>query len=324
MISIIVPVYKVEKYLNKCIESILCQTYPDFELILVDDGSPDTCGWICDQYAGRDDRIRVIHKTNGGLSSARNAGIEAACGEYITFVDSDDWTDPRLLEVLLGGIKLGAAISVCGFYTVRDGIPKPWRTPSGEYRVMTALEAVRDMMYTHSMDTSAWGKLFHRSCFDKIRFPEGKLYEEVAVTYRLFLTQRKAAVTTQPLYYYVKHRDSIVTSAFNRRHMDMLEFSREMLVYAEEKEPTLIPAAKRRIVYASCYLMKTMGRHYRDHMENVNEILKAFNQYRGEVFHDPEASRRDKAGILLLSSGPGLYTKAWSIYSRLTGRHGNA
>ena len=324
MISVIVPVYKTEQYLAKCIDSILQQSYRDYELILVDDGSPDGCGRICDQYTAKDERIRVIHKENGGLSDARNAGIDAAKGEYLTFIDSDDWADPHLLEVLFQGIRQGAEISVCGFYTVRNGEAKPWRKVSEGFEVMTALDATRDMMYTRSMDTSAWGKLFHRSCFETIRFPKGRLYEEVATTYRLFLTQEKIAVTTQPLYYYVKHAGSIVTSAYHHGHMDMMRFSEEMLSFAEREEKMLIPAAKRRIVYAACFLLKTMGKSYRDFPEDVREIRSQFLSHRKAVFRDPEASGRDKAAIILLSMGTGAYIKAWAGYSKLTGRNGNA
>ena len=323
MISIIVPVYKAEAYLSKCLDSIIQQTYRDFEVILVDDGSPDNCGHICDQYAEQDMRIRVIHKSNGGVSEARNAGIREARGEYITFVDSDDWADSRLLEILWNGIEKGAQISVCGFYTVWDRLPKPWRKPSEEYHVMTGAEAARDMMYTHSLDTSAWGKLFHRSCFDNISFPVSCLYEEVATTYKLFMTQIAVAVTTQPLYYYVKHQGSIVASAYSHKHMDMMRFSGEMMSFAKEEAPELIPAAKRRMIYASCYLLKTMGNQYKEYPEDVKEILSVFRKYRKEVFRDPDVSRRDKAAIALLSVGPGVYVKAWNIYSGLTGRRGN-
>ena len=323
MISVIVPVYKTEMYLNKCIDSILQQTYRDFELILVDDGSPDNSGSICDQFAMQDSRIHVIHKENGGLSDARNIGIEHAKGEYITFVDSDDWVAPELLETLLSGIQLGAQISVCGFYTVRNGKAKPWRNTSDQFVLMTALEATKDMLYTKTMDTSVWAKLFHRSCFTDIRFPVRKYYEEVATTYRVFLAQETVAVTTRQLYYYVKHRDSIVTSEYEPYHMDMLTFSKDILEYAEKNEQELILCAKRRILYSCFFLLKNMGFGYRKNKEDVNTIMASFHQYRREVFRDPEVPKRDKAAIVLLSFGPGVFTFVWSIYSCFTSRHGN-
>ena len=324
MISVIVPVYQTQKYIRKCIDSLLKQTFNDFEIILVDDGSPDDCGKICDEYAQNNRCIRVIHQQNGGLSDARNTGIREAGGEYITFVDSDDWAEPDLLAGLMEGIRLGAEVSCCGFYTIRDGRRKAWRNHMTAYQVMDAEDAVKDMMYGRSIDTSAWGKLFHRSCFDSLLFPVGHLYEEVATTYRLILTQKRAAITTRPLYNYLKHDESIVTSQYSSRHMDMLHYSCEMLKYAERERPALIPAAQRRIVYACFYLLKTMGAEYVNYPEDVREIMTMFNKYKNPVFHDDEVSRRDKTAILLLSAGVPAFEKSWGLYSNLTGRHGNA
>ena len=324
LISIIVPVYKTEQYLKKCVDSILNQTYTDFELILVDDGTPDNGGKICDAYQEADSRVIVIHKPNGGSSDARNAGIQIAKGEYITFADSDDWAEPELLEVLYEGIRQGARVSACGFYTIRDGNKKPWREPFDAIRIVSSVDAVKDMMYGHSIDTSAWGKLFHRSCFDEIRFPTGHVYEEVATIYRLMLTQDKTAITTRPLYNYVKHSDSIVTSSYSSRHMDMLSYSCEMLQFAEREKPGLIPAARRRIVYACFYLLKTMGAEYRKYPEDVKAIMELFRENKKSVLCDPLVSRRDKGAVYLLSAGVPVFERVWSLYSHLTGRHGNA
>lgn len=324
LISIIVPVYNNELYLEKCLDSLLAQTYTDFEIILVDDGSTDSSPRICDEYQAKDSRIRVIHQSNGGLSDARNAGIRISSGEYLTFVDSDDWTDIRLLEVLWEGIEKGATISACGYYTVRDGKATAWRVPQEDYRVLSAVDAVKDMMYTKSIDTSACAKLFHRNCFEQILFPKGHLYEEVATTYRLFLTQEKVAVTTNPMYYYVKHSGSIVTSSFSDRHMDMLTYSQDMLRLANDRFPELIPAARRRIVYACFYLLKTMGKQYPAFPDQTQEIMEQFRLYEKSVWKDPEAPRRDKAAILILRRGIPFFEKCWALYSSLTGRNGNS
>ena len=324
LISIIVPAYNSESYLEKCVDSLLAQTYTDYELILVDDGSTDSTAQICDAYREKDARVRVIHQKNGGLSDARNAGIREASGDYLAFVDSDDWADPELLSVLWEGIGKGATISACGFYTVRNGKAVAWRNDHDDYRVLPAVEAVRDMLYTKSIDTSAWAKLFHKSCFSRILFPKGHLYEEVATTYRLFLTQEKIALTTRPLYYYVKHAGSIVTSSFSDRHMDMLAYSQEMLDLAKERYPELIPAAKRRIVYACFYLLKTMGNRYAEYPGQTRTIMAQFKSYERGVMKDPEAPRRDKAAILMLRRGVPFFERCWALYSGLTGRHGNS
>ena len=324
MISVIVPVDKTEKYLRKCLDSLRDQTYTDFEVILVDDGSPDQSGVICDEYARRDPRFRPVHKLNGGLSDARNVGISRAAGEFITFVDSDDWVEPNLLKFLLEGISLGAGISCCGFYTVREDRRIPWRKPETSFQLLDAESAVKNMMYGHSIDTSAWGKLFTSDCFREFMFPAGHIYEEVATTYRLMLTRETIAISTRPLYNYVKHPASIVTSAYTSAQKDMLRYSLEMLQYAETERPALIPAARRRVVYACFYLLKTMGMDYKKNPDDVREILRLFHEYEASVFKDPEVSRRDKAAIRLLSGGVPLFERTWSIYSHLTGRHGNA
>ncbi len=324
MISIIVPAYNEERYLEKCLDSLLSQTYTDFELILVDDGSTDKTAEICDEYRDKDPRIHVIHQSNGGLSNARNTGIKASKGEYLTFVDSDDWADKKLLAVLWEGIEKGATVSACGFYTVRNERAKPWRSFDGEYRVVSAEDAVKDMMYTKSIDTSAWAKLFHRSCFEQILFPQGHLYEEVATTYRLFLTQEKIAITTNPLYYYVKHSGSIVSSSFSDRHMDMLTYSQAMLRLAVDCYPELIPATRRRIVYACFYLLKTMGKQYVAFPKQTQIIMEQFEIYEKDVWKDPEAPRRDKAAILMLRRGIAFFENCWAVYSSLTGRKGNS
>lgn len=324
MISIIVPVYKTEQYLEKCVQSLLNQTYRDFELILIDDGSPDKCGAMCDELSDVDSRIRVLHKRNGGLSDARNAGLEIAKGEYITFVDSDDYVAPELLETLMDGIREGTQVSACNFFTVRDGVAKPWRNPKGGFIQLSSLEAVEDMLYAHSIDTSVWGKLFHRSCFAQIRFPVGRVYEEVATTYRLMLTQRRVSITMRPLYYYVKRAGSIVTAGYSSRDMDMMDHSKAILAFAQREQPELLPAACRRIVYACFYLLKTMGMAYRRYPDEVAELMRAFRQYRGPVFRDRKVSRRDRAAIILLSLGVAPFQWVWYAYSATTGRHGNA
>ena len=321
LVSVIVPAYRTEPYLNRCVASVAAQTYARLEIILVDDGSPDACGQMCDEWSGKDPRIQVIHKTNGGLSDARNAGLNQAKGEYITFVDSDDWVEPDLIAYLMQGIRQKQAqVAVCNFYTVRGEKKIPWRKPEDKVCAVSSVDAVTDMLYGRSFDTSAWAKLFHQSCFDSIRFPTGRLYEEVATTYRLLLTQNVVAVGMRPLYNYVKRASSIVTSQFQPRSMDMLAASREILAFAKEQQSALVPAAERRMVYACCYLYKTMGPDWRDYPREVAELNTVMKQYRSRVLKDPGASLRDKTAILLLALGIGPFEAAWGLYSRWTGR----
>ena len=187
LISVIVPVYNVEKYLDRCIDSIVNQTYRNLEIILVDDGSPDNCPKMCDDWAKKDGRIKVIHKENGGLSSARNAGLDICIGEYIHFVDSDDWLELSCIELLLDAcVQNGALLSVCGRYIIvheKRNIDKNF----SENQIMSTSNFVSNMLVGKNCDSSPCGKLYHKSLWVGIRFPHGRIYEDIAILYKLFL-----------------------------------------------------------------------------------------------------------------------------------------
>ncbi len=209
MISVIVPVYNVELYLSQCIESIINQTYKDIEIILIDDGSPDNCGRICDEYAKKDSRVRVFHKENGGLSNARNYGIEKASGEYIGFVDSDDWLEPEMYETLINVAKENRADIVnCGFYyeflkrtVIRENIEKKFDNTIDLCKALLNNEIV----------TGVWNKLFHRSCFADIKFPDGHVSEDTATIYKFFLKTGNVISISTPLYHYRISREGNIT-----------------------------------------------------------------------------------------------------------------
>ncbi len=215
-ISVIVPVYKVEAYLDRCVQSVLKQTYTNFELILVDDGSPDNCGAMCDAWAQKDTRIRVIHKTNGGLSDARNVGFEASTGEWITFIDSDDYVHPQMLEALYDAVmEHDVKVSICG-YTHTTGEPleatdftaKVWKP--------------EDFYLQHNVNaTVAWGKLYHRNTV--LLYPKGKLHEDEYITYRILFACKQIAVVAAPLYGYFLNQQSITKQKWNPKRMDAFE-----------------------------------------------------------------------------------------------------
>lgn len=211
LISIIVPCYNVEQYLPRCMNSILDQTYSNLEIWLVDDGSPDNCGSLCDDYAKKDNRIRVIHKPNGGLSDARNVAIDQATGEWITFVDSDDFIENDYIETLYQLVyKYNCYIAVAGYETV-DEHSEPHRinkTRREEY--MSSTDAMEQMFYQEKFDNNAWGKIYHRSLFESgIRYPKGLLYEDLATTYLLFNESNGVALTNKIVYYYLLRSNSI-------------------------------------------------------------------------------------------------------------------
>ena len=213
-VSVIVPVYKVAAYLPRCVDSILAQTWRNLEIILVDDGSPDECGSICDVYAEKDPRIRVIHKENGGLSSARNAGLDTASGEYIGFVDSDDWIEPEMYARMLALMEKYDAKMVCaGRYDVdgRTGERSVGLCPEREECVSGETMAGRIFLWDHC-DSSAWDKLYRRELFRQTRYPVGQVCEDMPVTYRLALSAERIALCDRPFYNYFHRPGSITTT----------------------------------------------------------------------------------------------------------------
>lgn len=216
-VSVIVPVYRVEAYLPACVNSILGQTFGDYELILVDDGSPDGCPALCDAYAAADERVRVIHKANGGLSDARNAGLDAARGGYISFVDADDELSPQFLACLTAP---EADIAQCGFCTAdRTGLSARGRTEDVDGREM-ALRMCRDDAGAY---TVVWNKLWRRELLGRLRFPAGKQHEDEFFSWRAYQKAGRCAVTAAPLYYYRQRAESIMDGGFSVRSLDAVE-----------------------------------------------------------------------------------------------------
>ena len=195
LISIIIPVYKVEKYLEKCIESVLKQTYTNLQIILVDDGSPDNCGKICDEYDKKDSRIEVIHKANGGLSDARNVGISKAKGRYIGFVDSDDYIKEDMYEILLNLIKkYDADVSICNLYDVIDG-NECIRNKENGIREYSRLDILKEVLLDKNIQSYAWNKLYEKELFDEIKYPIGKKYEDIGTTLPKLVGKYKATLS---------------------------------------------------------------------------------------------------------------------------------
>lgn len=239
LISVIVPIYKVELYLDRCVQSIVGQTYQNLEIILVDDGSPDTCPAICDSWAARDSRIKVFHKKNGGLSSARNAGLDICQGEYVAFVDSDDWVEADMYEALLQACNdQNTMISVCGRYVVSaDGkyIDKCYASPAS----VSSTDFTARMFVGDCCDSSACDKLFSKSLWDNVRFPDGRIYEDVAIMYRVVLNSERVAIVNRPLYNYYRHGGSITKSVISSHWFDYPLNTRNLLNDIVKRYPEL-------------------------------------------------------------------------------------
>ncbi|MCI9078407.1 MAG: glycosyltransferase [Lachnospiraceae bacterium] len=233
LVSIIVPVYKVEKELSRCMQSILRQTYENIEIILVDDGSPDKCPEMCDKYAELDDRIRVIHKENGGLSDARNVGLDNIKGEYISFIDSDDWVDKKFIEILVKNLEnTDSDIAICGYRMVNDrGETRPY-TINMPKEVLSKNQALHELFAQHKYGCMACTKLYRKYLFENVRFPKGKFFEDIAVSLPVFKQIKRCIIVQDMLYYYFQRENSIVNSTFSMEKLEMLEFSQCMIDYS--------------------------------------------------------------------------------------------
>lgn len=240
MISVIVPIYNVEKYLSKCIESILSQTYKDLEIILVNDGSIDNSGKVCEEYKKKDRRIKVIHKENGGLSDARNVGIEISKGEYIAFIDSDDWIDEEYIEVLYKLlIENNADISICSFTKVYNEDVVNIRGLTKEYKesICSGLESLKNLNTDkHTEYIVAWNKLYRRNMFKDLRFPKGKIHEDEFLVPILLHRANSIVYTSRKLVYYRQRNDSITGVGFTLKKLDYLEALENRINYYKSKK----------------------------------------------------------------------------------------
>ncbi|MFR5264943.1 glycosyltransferase family 2 protein [Clostridium sp.] len=237
MISVIVPIYNVEKYLENCINSILNQSYKDFELILVDDGSPDNCGKICDDYAKKDSRIKVIHKKNGGLSDARNVGIEAAKGEYISFIDSDDWIHKDFYLTLFNALSSSNSdIAICNFLKVSNNdIKDKIINTNPTVETLSNLEVLNDLYSDNYVNCIiACNKLYKTILFKDIKFPVGKIHEDEFTTPKVLFESNKIAIIDEPLYYYRQTPNSIMNREFNIANLSFLEAIENRLNFITE------------------------------------------------------------------------------------------
>ena len=244
MISVIVPVYRVEAYLDRCIESIRSQTYTDLEIILVDDGSPDGSGEICDRFAAIDERVKVIHQKNRGPSGARNAGLEIACGEYVCFVDGDDEIDPGMLGRMEHAIGSDANdLSICGYRRFAgDEILPPTETES---RGETFTEGALWEEIFGRLNNAAWGKLYRRELIGELRFPEGMIHDEDLIFNLNYLTRCKTGVMLNaPYYHYRIRQGSITKSGFRESRFDEITAKDAALELIKEHRPELIGTAK--------------------------------------------------------------------------------
>ena len=321
MISLIVPVYNVEKYLKNCLDSILNQSYSDFELILVDDGSTDQSGKICDEAQKMDSRIRVLHKENGGLSSARNAGTRLARGEELAYIDSDDMIHPDYLKILLQNLeKTGADISVCRYVDFEDQDPFGKMPETEKLSVISGREAVEQIVGPHlRYMITAWGKLYKAALKELLIYPEGKIHEDEYVTYQVFYHAEKLAVTDRPLYGYRQNPNSIM-HVYSPKHLDGLEGIEGSVNWLKERgEDRLSVLAEKR------YLLSIEIQWYKAKKGNQDpSFLDALVERHTDFYNRHKsilsiASFKEKAMIRMFRLSPKLYELTAGLYIQLFG-----
>lgn len=314
LITVIVPVYNVEGYLKKCIESIIRQTYRNLEIILVDDGSLDGSGRICDDYAGRDSRIVVIHKENGGLSDARNTALDVARGTYITYIDSDDYVADDYIEYLYKMLEeYRADISACLVKSIYNYDEKADYCDE-KVEILNHSEAIKAVLFQKKFTPSACGKLYKRELFNTIRYPKGMYYEDMAVIYKLIELCDRIVVGRKQKYYYYQRQDSIIHQKFNEKKMHRIQIANELKEYVDEKYPELKPFTS-----ARCFKMGLMvyrevprGKEYEVYK---NEAWQQIIRYRRETIKNREVGMALRGMAVSTYFGKKMLTLLGNVYS---------
>ncbi len=323
LVSIVVPVYNVKPYLYQCINSIIKQDYTNLEIIIVDDGSTDGCAAICDEYAAKDDRIQVVHKTNGGLSSARNAGTKIAKGKYIAFIDSDDWVSEDYIshQIRLAN-QYKADIIVMGHCSIWEGGEAPKIDYSNEkiseYSKIEALEAI---LYGFKMQVSAC-KMFKTELIKRYPFPVGALYEDLGMMYKVFGDAEIVVQSNLPMYYYRRRNGSIINEKFDSRHLVIIDHAQKQYDYIKDNYPQLLKAASYRCAYVVTELSPKVL--------NVNDkatfmkIRKVLIQHKKDILfnHKVQSKCKIRAFAILCGYTPAkIETKTEKIIKRIENKN---
>ena len=306
-ISVIVPVYNVEQYLPASIDSILAQTHRELEIILVDDGATDSSGEICDQYAAKDSRVRVIHKANGGVSSARNAGIDTATGAFIGFVDGDDTIEPEMYATLYADIQEHSAdIALCGCKIIwHDKVEI--RNGTGECVVYEWDQGLRDLLIGEKFEPSLCNKLYRIELFKSIRLDINiRVNEDLLANYYLFSRAKKIVFHDICLYRYIRRANSCTTSKFGEKQLELIEVARIIKADMDRKLPELCDYGTRRLVGAMISIYNR-SLPYPAYDELRNNIIVELKQMRREIISGKAFGRLQKVAVVLMTTSTALY-----------------
>ena len=312
-VSIVVPVYNVETYLNYCVNSLRQQTYTNIEIILVDDGSTDASGEICDQHAQEDERVRVLHIENGGISNARNTGVKEASTDWIIFVDSDDYYDRRTVEYLVGlRDKYGVELVATPVIEVRDYESKDFSGSLTEKssEKLDRYTALKEMFYGNRVGTHSGGKLYKKTILLRFPYPKGMLYEDLAIAYEHIASCKHIAVGDINLYKYYRRPGSIVNSKYSDRLLDFykaMEWNRSYIERDYPNDKEMRRALNVRYVFNGLHVVHAMlsSGMYSD----VNKIRKEYIRYFNDIIPNPNITGKNKVKYLMLLVSPKLYEK---------------
>ena len=309
-ISVIVPVYNVEQYLERCVDSIINQTYTNLEIILVNDGSTDNSGKLCDELAKKDERIRVIHKENGGLSDARNRGIDEAESDLVGFIDSDDYIDSDMYEVLLKNLNnTDADLSMCALYDVYNNTPEAQVTNKETWE-LSSEQAIKMVMEAKILSVTAVNKLYRKSLFSDLKFEVGKIAEDAFIMIKLLDKCEKIVATNEKKYYYVHRENSITTQKFSTKFLNVIEAYEQNSNIILEKYPKLKDVAQTSMNWAYFYVLDRLllDDNYND-KELENKLISYLKNHRKDILNDPLFTKGRKIGFITLLLNRNLYRK---------------
>ncbi|MDE5885512.1 MAG: glycosyltransferase [Oscillospiraceae bacterium] len=300
-ISVIVPIYNVETYLPRCIDSVLAQSFRNFELLLIDDGATDSSGKICDEYVKKDERIHVFHKKNGGPSDARNYGIEKAEGEYLTFIDPDDYIAANYLEVLYQMLtSQDADISIVCSQLVTDMNADTGIMEMMPVYTVDSQEAIRRMLTRDPYGVAVWGKLYVRSLFDDIRFPVGRLYEDMLTSPYVFANCHRVAYTKMPMYFYYQRTESTMNRPIREQDFQAFDGLREIIKFVDKRYPEIHDAAICRYIDDSLIVFFHRAVWKEDYAQFVKQIKAKDKGIWKEGMHNQYLKKTRKMQILML------------------------
>ena len=322
LISVIVPVYNVEKYLKQCVNSIIKQTYTNIEIILIDDGSTDNSAHICDEFAQIDPRIKVFHKANGGLSSARNEGIKKSKGKYLTFIDSDDDISEDYVSYLYGLIKkYKVKLSICPYSVVNIKKNKTKIFNLGEnYKEekLNTEECLKRLLCEKGFSVSACAKLYEKSLFKNVEFPIGKLCEDNGTTYKLIMKCPKVAFCGVNCYYYCIRQDSITSEKYNDRKMDYIVLTDEACKEIEEQYPELADACLNRMSAVRISILRQMLNTKLNDASKLkkNEVVKWLKNQSKRILASKKTTRKVRISVMTLLTSENLLKLVGRLYEK--------